>query len=658
MKKPHSGQSHFRSQSRRTNQPGVSRKTSKFSLEGKIDMTAFGDAYLVSENFHEDVFIPGKCLSNALHKDFVQVEVRSRDHRGRHVGMVTKIIKRSQTEFPGAVELHADFAIITTDQKKQSFQIRVPIKLSMGAVNGQKVLCRITRFPDPGELAEGKVVKIFGKSGEHNTEMQSILYNYGFPPVFPKEVEDESKHIPDIIPDSEINKRRDFRKTPTFTIDPEDAKDFDDALSLRKISDNRWEVGVHIADASHYIRSGTALDKEAFHRATSVYLVDRTVPMLPEKLSNHLCSLVPNEDRLTFSVVFEMDENAVVHKSWFGKTVIRSAKRYSYEEAQKTLDTNQGVFMKELSVLNRMAEKLRSERFKNCAIDFETQEVKFRLDSEGKPLELLVKERKSTHLLVEEFMLLANRAVAEEVGKTNKNNLMIYRVHDSPDREKLRNFARFAEQFGYFISFNDRNRISKTLNQLRQDSSGKPEAGVLQQLAIRTMAKAIYDTEPIGHYGLAFDYYSHFTSPIRRYPDIIAHRILFNHLKNKPIPLKKAELKKMCHHCSLQEKEAMDAERDSVKYKQVEYMKNFIGKIYQGVVSGIAEKGLYIEIPETHCEGFLRLSELKDDFYFSMKEKYQVVGRRWGKVIRLGDAVSVIVKSANVALRAIELSKV
>lgn len=650
MKKPHSGRLH-----RRT--PSGFSKSAKFSLEGKIDMTAYGDAYLVSENFHEDVFIPGRGLSNALHKDLVQVEVRSRDHRGRHVGTVSRIIKRAQTEFPGVIEVRADFAIITPDQKKQNFQIRVPIKLSMGAVNGQKVLCRITRFPDPGELAEGKVIKIFGNSGEHHTEMQAILYNYGFPPVFPKDVEEESKHIPDIIPDSEIGKRRDFRKIPTCTIDPDDAKDFDDALSVRRIAENRWEVGIHIADASHYIRPGTALDREAYQRATSVYLVDRTVPMLPEKLSNNLCSLVPNEDRLTFSVVFEMDENAMVHKSWFGKTVIRSAKRFSYEEAQLTLDTHQGVFMKELTVLNRLAEKLRSERFKNCAIDFETQEVKFRLDPNGKPLELIIKERKSTHLLVEEFMLLANRAVAEEVGKIKKNNLMIYRVHDSPDREKLKNFAGFAEQFGYFISFNDRNRISKTLNQLRMDSSGKPEAGVLQQLAIRTMAKAIYDTEPIGHYGLAFDYYSHFTSPIRRYPDILAHRILFEHLKNKPSPLKKAELKRMCHHCSLQEKEAMEAERDSVKYKQVEYMKNYTGKIFDGVVSGIAEKGIYVEITETHCDGFLRLADLKDDFYYSIKDKYQIVGRRWGKVIRLGDRISVVIKSANVALRMIELAR-
>ena len=513
---------------------------------------------------------------------------------------------------------------------------------------------------------EGEVLEVLGKAGTHETEMHAILAEFGLPYKFPEEVEAESNAISEVIEKDEIKRRRDMRDVTTFTIDPADAKDFDDALSVQLLENGHFEIGVHIADVSHYVRPNTALEREAYARATSVYLVDRTVPMLPEKLSNNLCSLRPNEDKLTFSVVFELNENAKIVNEWFGRTVTHSDKRFTYEEAQEVLEAAArgeeaaGPFAKELTLLNQLAYKLRDERFAKGAVNFETTEVKFRLDENGKPLGLYTKIRKDAHKLIEEFMLLANKRVPEYIYRKSKNkeqpNTMVYRIHEEPDMEKLRMFAAFASRLGYKMKLDDEKVVAKSLNQLMSELEGKPEQNALEQLAIRTMAKARYSTEDVGHFGLAFRRYSHFTSPIRRYPDMMAHRLLQHYLDGKPSP-DRAEYEPACKHSSSREQLAANAERASIKYKQVEFMASMDPeRVWDGIITGVTEFGLFVEITETASEGLVRMNDLNDDFYELDKENYRLVGKRTQRFYTFGDTVKVKVKDTNISRRSMDLT--
>jgi ribonuclease R len=500
---------------------------------------------------------------------------------------------------------------------------------------------------------------VLGMAGENETEMHAILAEFGLPYEFPTQVIQAAQEIKEDINEAEIKKRRDMRGTLTFTIDPEDAKDFDDALSFKYLDNGNWEIGIHIADVSHYLLPGDILDKEAYRRATSVYLVDRCVPMLPERLSNELCSLRPNEDKLTFSAIFEMDATGKVHNEWFGRTIIHSDRRFSYEQAQEVIETQQGDVVKELTILNTLAKKMRAQRFKDGAISFETIEVKFKLDEKGKPLAVVPKVRKDAHKLIEEFMLLANKKVAEFVFnlKGKEKNTMVYRTHDAPNPEKLATLSNFAKRFGHTVVLDDENTIAKELNKLSDEVEGKPEQNVLQSLAIRTMSKAIYSIQPDMHFGLAFKHYSHFTSPIRRYPDVMAHRLLQHYLDGGKSADKEYYIE-ACEHSSAQEKLAAEAERSSIKFKQVEFMQSSIGEEFAGVVTGVTEFGMFVEIVATKCEGMVRLADLDDDFYEVDMENYRIVGKRNKRMITLGDSVQVIVKSTNLERRTIDLELV
>jgi ribonuclease R len=525
-----------------------------------------------------------------------------------------------------------------------------------GAKSGDKVIVEVTAWAEGDRSPEAKVVEILGKAGENEAEIHSIMAEFGLPFRFPEKILHESKAIDEGISSAEIRKRRDFRAITTFTIDPEDAKDFDDALSFRKLDNGNMEVGIHIADVTHYVTPDTGLEEEAFDRATSVYLVDRTIPMLPERLSNELCSLRPEEDKLTFSAVFELDRHAKIINEWFGRTIIHSNKRFSYEEAQDILESGTGIFSRELITLNNLAHKLRKDRFARGAVNFETTEVKFNLDEKGKPLAIIPKVRKDAHKLVEEFMLLANKQVAAFVynkKKGEERNTFVYRVHDFPDPEKIHDFALFARQFGHNLQIEEKS-ISRSLNKLMDEIEGKPEQNVLQQLAVRSMAKAKYSTEQKGHFGLAFAHYSHFTSPIRRYPDMMAHRLLQHYLDDGKL-VNKATLEMKCVHSSEREKRAADAERASIKYKQVEFMTYAEDRDYDGLISGVTEWGLYVEIVETKCEGMIRMADLTDDFYDFDEKKYRIAGRKKGKVYTLGDRVSVRIKKTDIDRRLIDL---
>ena len=506
----------------------------------------------------------------------------------------------------------------------------------------------------------GIIKSILGKQGENNTEMNAILAEYGFPLSFPEEVEKEAQAISVEITKEEIAKRRDFRKTLTFTIDPFDAKDFDDAISFQKLANGNYEIGVHIADVSHYLITDTALDKEAYDRGTSVYLVDRVIPMLPENLSNGLCSLRPKEEKLCFSAVFEMDEQAIVITEWFGKTVIYSDRRFAYEEVQEIIENKTGEYVDEILKLNELAYHLRDRKFKHGAISFESTEVKFKLDETGKPIGVYVKERKDAHKLIEDYMLLANRKVAEFIAKKGKGKhkyTFVYRAHDSPKPESLKNFAEFALKFGHKISTKSDRDTARSLNKLMADVEGTKEQNVLTSLAIRSMAKAIYTTKSSSHYGLAFDFYTHFTSPIRRYPDVMVHRLL-EHYLNGGDNVNAEHYEKMCQHASQMEKKAADAERASIKYKQAEYLQDNIGNIYAGIISGVTEWGMYVEIEENKCEGMIRLRDISDDFYTLDEKNYCIVGQRKKRKYQLGDEVKIKVKRVDLGKRQIDFSLV
>ncbi|WP_413667628.1 ribonuclease R [Mucilaginibacter sp. Mucisp86] len=629
----------------------------KTFIEGIVDLTNDGSAFIVTDDeFESDIFIAPRKLRTALNGDRVKVYVYAKS-KGKHKeGEVIEILQRAKMEFTGIVKLSERYAFFIPDDRKMMHDIFIPISELNGAKNGIKAVAEITDWPTEAKNPIGRIKHILGAQGENDTEMNAILAEYGFPLAFPAEVEHDAEEISDVITSEEIAKRRDFRNITTFTIDPFDAKDFDDALSYRVLDNGNYEVGVHIADVSHYIIPDSALDKEALDRATSVYLVDRVIPMLPERLSNGLCSLRPKEEKLCFSAVFEMDENANIITEWYGKTIIYSDRRFTYEEVQEIIETGEGDFKEEIFKLNALAYRLRDRKFKNGAISFETTEVKFKLDETGKPTGVYVKERKDAHKLIEDFMLLANRKVAEYVSKMGKGKhryTFVYRVHDSPKPDALANFAQFAARFGYKINTKSDKETAKSLNYLMEDVEGKKEQNVLTHLAIRSMAKAIYTTKSSSHYGLAFDHYTHFTSPIRRYPDVMVHRLLFHYLNGGQSA--NAEFyEKLCSHSSLMEKKAADAERSSVKYKQAEYLRDQVGNTFMGIISGVTEWGMYVEIIENKCEGMIRLRDISDDFYTLDEKNYAIIGQRKKKIYQLGDEVKIKVKQVDLTKKQID----
>ncbi|GAB2764434.1 ribonuclease R [Rhabdobacter roseus] len=629
-------------------------------LTGRVDHVNKNFAFVSVEGQDDDVYVESDNLRGALDSDTVRVQVFSDGRaRGQRLeGRVTEVLERGRTHVVGTVEIWPKYALVQPDHRKLYEPIHVRLDQLGKAQERDKVIVKIVQWPTKTRQAEGEVTEVLGQAGDNNAEMHAILAEYGLPYHFPPEVEKEALDIADAIPEKEAQKRRDFRSITTFTIDPADAKDFDDALSVRFLEKGNVEVGVHIADVAHYVQPGSELEKEAYRRATSVYLVDRTVPMLPEKLSNNLCSLRPNEDRLAFSAVFELTPKGKILNEWFGRTIIHSDRRFSYEEAQEVLDSGTGDFPEELTLLNQIAKTLRTERFQRGAINFETTEVRFRLDENGKPLGIYTKERKDAHKLIEEFMLLANKRVAEYVyslSKGKNKNTMVYRVHESPDLERLQTFASFVAKLGYKIEVEDEKQIAQTMNHMLDEVEGKPEQNLIESLAVRTMAKARYSVEDLGHFGLAFRRYSHFTSPIRRYPDVLAHRLLQHYLDGgESVPAEPYE--DASKHSSERERLAAEAERASIKYKQIEYMGTMPpDREFEGIITGVTDFGLFVEITETASEGLVRMNDLGDDYYELDKENYRLLGQRTKKVYTFGDKVQVRVKDTNLARRSMDL---
>jgi len=621
------------------------------TITGIVDMKNTGKAYVIPEADTDDIFIAPNNTYHALHGDVVKVRLFPKRKDKKPEGQIVEIEKRAREQFVGIVEVSKKFAFLVPDSRNMPVDIFIPLDGLKGARNGQKAVARITDWPEHSKNPFGEITDVLGNPGEHNVEMQSILAEHDFPLGFPGNVEKEAENIPWKIPSEEYKKRRDFRDIWTITIDPEDAKDFDDALSLKKLKSGNWEIGVHIADVSYYVKPGSKLDEEGYKRATSVYLVDRVIPMLPEKLSNYVCSLKANEDKLCFSTVFEMDEDGNVHKQWFGRTVINSDRRFNYEEVQKIIEKGKGEFSEEIGVLHRIASKLRDERFKNGSINFSTQEVKFKLDEDGTPLSVYIKEQKDSNRLIEDFMLLANRKVAAFIGKKQakeKPKTFVYRIHDMPSPEKLNTFIEFLGKLGYSLKINSQESLARSFNNLFKQIAGKGEENMIETIAIRTMAKAEYSTDNIGHYGLAFKYYTHFTSPIRRYPDLMVHRLLEHYLEGGS-SVSKDVYEDKCVHCSLMERNAIEAERDSVKYKQAEFLLDKVGQEFDGLISGVSKWGIYVEIVGNKCEGMVRLQDLQDDFYYLDEDNYQVIGSRYGQQYKLGDPVRIRVKKIDLS---------
>ncbi len=613
---------------------------------GTVDMKQTGKAYIIPEDKSEDIFISSNNTFHALHGDIVKVSLFPMRKGYKREGEIIEIVQRKKKQFVGTIEISKKFAFLIPDSNTMPVDIFIPLSHLNGARHGEKVVAAITEWPAHAENPFGTVMRVLGKPGDNQVEMQSILAEHEFPLAFSPQAEKEASGIMAEIPESECKNRRDFRQAFTITIDPEDAKDFDDAISLKVLGHHRWEVGVHIADVSHFVKPGSAIDQEAYKRATSIYMVGNTIPMLPERLSNEICSLQPDKDRLCFSAVFEMDEKARVFKEWYGKTIIHSNRRFSYEEVQAIIESGEGEWADEIAVLNQLAFKLREERFNKGAINFETQEVRFKLDKEGKPLSIYIREMKEANKLIEDFMLLANRKVAEKIGKKSSDKpakTFVYRVHDEPTPEKLENFTQFIERLGYKLRLTSKKTLAQSFNHLFHEIKGSGAENMIETIAIRTMAKAYYSTSNIGHYGLSFPFYTHFTSPIRRYPDLMVHRLLWDYLQDAPSASKEA-YEPRCEHSSEMERRATEAERMSVKYKQAEYMLDKIGQVFDAVVSGVSKWGIFAEIIGTKCEGMIRLRDLDDDFYYLDEENFQVIGQRHGSQFKLGDKLKIRVK--------------
>ena len=639
----------------------------KFRMQGKeelvtgtIDLTNNGAAFVVVDGKDEDIYVAASKLRHALNGDTVTVRITSGGGHKHCEGEVVEIVKRRREQFVGIVEISKHYAFLVPDKTQMPYDIFIPLDKLNNAQRGQKAVAKIVEWTERQKNPIGEIIEVLGNVGDNNTEMHAILAEFGLPYRFPKRVEDAAAEVDETISEQEIARRRDFRNITTFTIDPADAKDFDDAISFRRLADDRFEVGVHIADVTFYVRPNTALEKEAYSRATSVYLVDRTVPMLPEKLSNKVCSLRPNEEKLCFSAVFELDADANVLSQWFGRTVINSDHRFAYEDAQQVIETKEGPLAEELLTLNDLAQKLRKKRFAAGAISFERSEVKFKLDEEARPIGVYLKEQKEANQLIEEFMLLANRKVAEFVGKPAEGKgkrTFVYRIHGEPNQEKLTAFALFIKRFGYQLQTKTKKKIASSINSLLTDVNGKAEQTVVETLAIRTMARAEYSTKNIGHYGLAFDYYTHFTSPIRRYPDMMVHRLLAHYLENgKSVDADAYEA--MCKHSSEMEQLATSAERASIKYKQVEFMKDNVGKIFDGVISGVTQWGIYVELNDSKCEGMVSIRTLTDDHYEYDEAEFAVIGRRTKRRYTMGDSVSVRVVAANMERKQLDFEMV
>ena len=625
--------------------------------KGTLDITRSGMGYVVIADGSGDVLVRPNDFNTALNGDTVKVKItREGFKNGKKEGKIVEVLSRKQSQFIGRIQLSANFAFFIADTDKPMPDLFIPIDKLNGATDKDRVIARITKWDNTNKKPEGEVVQVILAEQESDIAMKEILVENGFPLTFPDEVMEEAARLNDIIPESEISKRRDCRDILTFTIDPVDARDFDDALSIKKLKNDLYEIGVHIADVSHYVVPGTPLDDDAYERATSVYLPDRVNPMLPERISNELCSLRPNEDKLTFSAIFEMDAKGHIKKQWIGRTVIHSDQRFTYEDVQQIIETQEGPHCEEVLLLNSIARRYRADRFSKGAINFSSTEVRFKLDEKGKPIGIVVKESKESHQLIEEFMLLANKTVAEYVSKIKVKGKEVpfpYRIHDTPDEAKLTPFIAFAAKYGHKFNTSSPEQIAYSFNSMLEEVKGKPEQHVLEQLGIRTMAKAVYSVENVGHYGLGFEFYCHFTSPIRRYPDILVHRVLQSCLDGKPEIDKKMEEKSK--HSSEQERSAMDAERAANKYKQVEYLQDHLGEEFEGVVSGVAGFGFWVETIAHKCEGLITVTSLLDfDDFRLIEGDYALVGRRSGRKFGMGDKVWIKVIAANLTKRQLD----
>lgn len=628
---------------------------------GTVDMKSTGKAYVVPEDGGEDIQIASNNTGKALHGDKVKVAMFPKRKSKKVEGEIVEVLERARTEFVGVFSISHGYAFVVSDRASMPLNFYIPRGNYKRAKDGQKVIVKMTDWPDNSRNPFGEVVKVLGYPGENNVEMQSILLEYEYPLEFPKDVEKEAGKISDKIPSSEIKRRRDFRDVFTITIDPRDAKDFDDAISYRRLENGNHEVGVHIADVSHYVKPGSAIDREAQERGTSVYLVDRTIPMLPEKLCNNVCSLRPDEEKLTFSTVFEMNDKAEIINHWIGKTVIKSNRRFAYEEVQTMIEGGDGDFKEEILILNDLATKLREKRMAQGSINFHSEEVKFVLDEKMHPIDTYVKVQNEANMLIEDFMLLSNKTIAESIGKKDSKYhgyTFVYRVHDEPNPEKLYNFIALVSRLGFSMNISTRENLVKSYNALFDAVEGRGEKNLVETVALRTMAKALYSTVNIGHYGLAFPFYTHFTSPIRRYPDLMVHRLIERYMIENQPSVSQSEYEVLCQHASEMERKAAEMERESVKYKQAEYLQDKIGHVFDGLISGISKWGIYVELKDNKCEGLVRYNTLQDDFYYLDEENFRVIGQERGTIFQLGDPVQVRVEAVDLIKKQMDFTLV